>query len=89
MEDFEYLLGEGLGVFPDLVLGESDPAFTSLRGIADSRCKIPYQEDGGMPHVLEMLELANRHHMSKVDVGRGGIHSQLNSQLLPAFQAEP
>ena len=55
IKDFKDLVLECLGVFPNLLLGQSDPGFASLGRVADTSCEIADKKDGNMPKILKMF----------------------------------
>ena len=66
--------------------GERRAGGVAARGIADEAGAVADEEDDGVAHVLEVLELADEHGVAQVQVGRGGIEAGLDAQRLAGLQ---
>src|SRR2546430_7578189 len=70
LEDLGFV---GFGVLFDLVAAQRLARDGAARRVADHSGKIADQKNYRMPEVLKVLELADQHRMSQVQVGRGRI----------------
>ena len=50
------------------------------RGIADERREVPDDQHHCMTEVLELSQLSQRHRVTEVEIGRGGIYAELDAQ---------
>ena len=82
VENLEDLRLVGFGVGVELLAGERRTRGVAARGIADESGAVADEEDDGVAHVLEVLELADEHGVAEVQVGRGGIEAGLDAQGL-------
>ena len=82
IEDFVDLFEIGLGVGVHLLAAQRRARFRLAGGIADHGGKIADEKNGGVPFVLEVLELAQHDGMAEVQIGRGGIDAEVDAQGL-------
>ncbi len=80
IEDLEDLRLVGLGVGVDLLAGERRTRGVASGGIANQSGAVADEENGGVAHVLEVLELAHDDRVAEVKIGRGGVHAELDAQ---------
>ena len=73
----EELLHIGLGVGLDLFGGEHRAGDRTPAGVADLRRPVAHDEDNLVPQLLELAQLAQRHHVPQVDIGRAGVEALL------------
>ncbi len=86
VENLEDLRLVGFGVGVELLAGERRAGGVASGGIADEAGAVTDEEDDGVAHVLEMLELANEHGMAQVQVGGSGIKAGLDAQRFAGLQ---
>ena len=80
IEDLERLLDVGLRVRVDLLARERRAGRVAAGRVADERREVADDEDDGVPEVLELAQLAQRHRMTEVQVGRGRVDAELDAQ---------
>lgn len=79
-EDLPRLLHVGPGVFPGFLEGQGRPGLAPPRGIPDHAREVPDDEHHLVPKLLELAHLPQDHRMPQVQVGPGGVGSQLDHQ---------
>ena len=87
IENLERLLDVGLGVRVDLLERERRPRGVAARRVADERREVADDEHDRVAEVLELPQLAQRHRVAEVQVGRGRVDAELDAQrcaLAPA-----
>ena len=83
IEHLHSLLDVRLGVCLDLLLSEWRARAVATRGITDEGSAVAYDECDRMSQILELTHLSQGHRMAKVQVRRGGIHTQLDVEGPP------
>ncbi len=73
IEDFEDLGFVGFGVLVDLVAGEWRTRGGAAGGVSDHAGKVADQKDDRVSEILEVLELAQHHGVTEVQIGRGRV----------------
>ena len=81
-EDFEDLFEIGFGVGIDLLAGKRRARFRLSGGVADQRREIPNQENSRVAQILKMFQLADDYRVAEVNVGSGGVHTELGAEGL-------
>src|SRR5438876_5291501 len=83
VEDPAELSAVRLGVRADLLPRERLARLRTARGIADHPGEIADHDDDLVPEILEIAELAQDHGMAQMQIGRGGIETELDDQRAP------
>ena len=84
VEDAERLVDVGLRVLVDLLARERRARRVAARGVADERREVADDEHDGVPEVLELAQLAQRHGVAEVQVGGGRVDAELHAERPPA-----
>ena len=82
VENFVNLGEIGLSVRIYLLARQWRPRFRLPGGIADHRRKIADQENCRVAHILKMLQLAQHHGVTQMNIRRRGIHAEIRAQRL-------
>ena len=69
-----------------LLAAERRTGGVAAGGIADESGAVADEKDDGVAEILEVLELADKHGVAQVQVGRGGIKAGFDAQRLAALE---
>ena len=86
IEELENLREIGFGVGVHFFARERRASFGAARGIADHGGKIADEKDRGVAEVLKMFEFAKDDGVAEMDVGRGGVHTEIDAQRRASLQ---
>jgi len=81
VEDFAGLLEVGFCVLLDFLGREDGPCCVLAGWVADSGGVVADDEDGLVAEVLELAHFAQDDGVAEVDIGAGGVQTELNTQL--------
>src|SRR4029077_4457947 len=78
VENLEYLLFIGLGIFDDFLARQLFTRFRLSRGISDHAGEVTDQKNNLMTEILKLFHLLDQHRVTQVEVRRRGVEPGLN-----------
>src|SRR5208282_5789537 len=86
IENFVNLAAIGFGVGRDLFASERLAGFGTSGRIADHRGEVADQEDHGVAVALKVAQLLEHNRVPQMQIRRGRIHAELDSERTAEFQ---